>query len=275
MFDKIQKEVAETDKEAMTVGSPIRGAKIDLPVIMGSMDELHEGELINWIKPIDYVVSTKLDGCSCLVHYTNGQLDKAFSRGDGRQGQDITKMILDMVSVPKTLTSDFTGYIRGELILKKSQFLELTTRYKEEMGKIYKNARNLVAGKVNSIDTDPLFSEYGHLVCYFIDDFEGTEDEMFQKLQGLGIETAEHWVLNGQTFTEEGLTNLILMLKQQYDYEIDGVILTQNVVQSGYEGFEANGLNPKNPENIKSVQKTYLRKQLSKTLSGRFPNLML
>lgn len=251
MFDKIQKEVAKTDKEAMTVGSPIRGAKIDLPVIMGSMDELHEGELINWIKPIDYVVSTKLDGCSCLVHYTNGQLDKAFSRGDGRQGQDITKMIMDMVSVPKTLTSDFTGYIRGELILKKSQFLELTTRYKEEMGKIYKNARNLVAGKVNSIDTDPLFSEYGHLVCYFIDDFEGTEDEMFQKLKGLGIETAEHWVLNGQTFTEEGLTNLILMLKQQYDYEIDGVILTQNIVQAGYEGFEANGLNPKKSRKYK------------------------
>ena len=251
LFDKVQKEVAKVDKEAMDVGSPIRGAKIDLPVIMGSMDELHEGELANWVKPIDYVVSTKLDGCSCLVHYNKGLLDKAYSRGDGRQGQDITKMIKDMVSVPKKLTSDFTGYIRGELILKKSQFLELTTRYKEEMGKIYKNARNMVAGKVNSIDTDPLFSEYGHLVCYYIDNFNGIEAEMFKKLQELGIETAQNWLLNGQNFTEEALTNLILALKQQYDYEIDGIILTQNVVQTGYEGFEANGLNPKKSRKYK------------------------
>lgn len=251
LFDKIQREVAKTDKEAMNVGAVVRGAKVDLPVIMGSMNELHEGELSGWIKPIEYVVSTKLDGCSCLIHYTDGRLDKAYSRGDGRQGQDITKMVQDMVNVPKYLTEAFTGYIRGELILKKEQFLELTTRYKEEQGKIYKNARNLVAGKVNSIDTDPLFSEYGHLVCYFIDGFNGTEKQMFNKLVSLGIETAGNWTLDGKLLTEEGLTQLILALKKDYAYEIDGVILTQNEVQSGYEGYEADGLNPKKSRKFK------------------------
>lgn len=45
LFDKIQREVAKTDKEALNVGAVVRGAKVDLPVIMGSMNELHEGEL--------------------------------------------------------------------------------------------------------------------------------------------------------------------------------------------------------------------------------------
>lgn len=251
LFDEIQKKVKDKDSSVMEVGAKVRGAKINLPVRMGSMDELMEGDLAKWLKDIPYVVSTKLDGCSCLVHYSNGVLDAAYSRGDGLQGQDITSMLKGMKNVPQKLSFDFTGYVRGELILKKSEFLTVLEAFKNEMGKIYKNARNLVAGQVNALEADDIFLKYGHFVTYYIDGFNGTEEQMFSSLQQLGLETAAFWLLHATHLNEESLTSLIIALKEKYDYEIDGVILTQNEVQSGFEGYEANGLNPKKSRKYK------------------------
>lgn len=252
IFDMIQRKVAEQDKSVMNVGSPVRGAKIKLPIPLGSMEECHEGELGAWVNTdLAYVLSAKLDGCSCLVHYQDGKLDKAYSRGDGVEGQDITYMLQHMKHVKQTLEESFTGYVRGELIIPKSQFMTVITLFKNELNKIYKNARNLVAGQVNAIKPDKIYLDNTHFVCYYIDDFAGNKLEMFDKIKELGIEVANYTITPGSIATEKNMQMIIQSLKENYDYECDGIILTVKDDFPVFHGFETGTLNPKDSRKYK------------------------
>ena len=82
-----------------------------------------------------------MDGVSCLIVYDNtGNLQVAYSRGDGVEGADITRHIKNISNVPKKISGKML--VRGELIMNKETFLE---KYAKE----FKNPRNMVAGLFN------------------------------------------------------------------------------------------------------------------------------
>ena len=103
MFDEIYKRAKDlypSNPYFLSVGSEVRTGKIKLPIPLGSMTEVKEGELRNWISPMSmYCVSAKLDGCSCLLAYDSGELKIAYSRGDGFNGQDITRTVKQLLGV--------------------------------------------------------------------------------------------------------------------------------------------------------------------------------
>ena len=170
MFDEIYKRAKDlypSNPYFLSVGSEVRTGKIKLPIPLGSMTEVKEGELRNWISPMSmYCVSAKLDGCSCLLAYDSGELKIAYSRGDGFNGQDITRTVKQLLGVKNKLETNFTGFIRGEIVIRKDEIPSCIAELKEETGKEYKNGRNLTAGQLNAETADTPPPKQGNSIIY-------------------------------------------------------------------------------------------------------------
>ena len=136
MFDEIYKRAKDlypSNPYFLSVGSEVRTGKVKLPIPLGSMTEVKEDELRNWISPMTmYCVSAKLDGCSCLLAYDSGELKIAYSRGDGFNGQDISRTVKQLLGALNNLGVDFTGFVRGEIIIPKDNIPKCIAESKDQ-----------------------------------------------------------------------------------------------------------------------------------------------
>lgn len=229
----------------LSIGSEVRGDKVDLPIPLGSMVESKPGDLTSWIVNGEYCVSDKLDGISCLLAYENGKLKIAYSRGDGHQGQDITRHLNRFANCPRVLNEKFTGFVRGEIILPKEDIPFTISQLLHDTGKEYKNGRNLCAGQLNAKECAEVFAYNTHFVAYYIDGWDGETFEMFKQLGKLGFETPSFRVYNSQDITDDRMMRDLSAVKLFGKYECDGIIITQNIIDDEHKGFETSSLNPK------------------------------
>lgn len=250
MFDEIYnktKQLYPSNTFFMQTGISARSQeKVELPYVMGSMTELHEGELLKWINPLwQYCLSAKLDGCSCGLLYKNGKLYKAYTRGDGYKGQDITKTIMRFNDkLPKTIPyTDSDLFIRGEIIIPKAEIQTLLDELKEETGRTYKNGRNSVAGCLNAKIAPEAFVKHAHMLCYHIEGDFVRESAIFESLEQFGFETPVWKIIDGLYITEEDMIVSNKNMKVNYEYEVDGTILTEELRAD--KGFDTGTINPK------------------------------
>ena len=100
---------------------------------------------------ISYTAEPKIDGISASLTYLNGKLKSGLSRGDGKEGEDITSNLATIKDIPKNILSkDFPEEIdiRGEVFIKNSDF--------EILKEKFANPRNAASGSLrqkNSEDT--------------------------------------------------------------------------------------------------------------------------
>src|SRR4051794_3097358 len=86
VLEQMLKGMDPSNRFLATVGSDVRGGKIDLPYPMGSLDQVYEGDAIRWVKDNrwsneKFVVTDKLDGTSALLIYgRGGNFQIAYSR---------------------------------------------------------------------------------------------------------------------------------------------------------------------------------------------------
>ena len=104
---------------------------------------------------IEYVSEPKLDGLAVSLHYENGELVRAATRGDGYRGEDITANIRTIPSVPLKLRG--TGYpseleVRGEVYMPKAGFARLNQDLTDRGEKVFVNPRNAAAGSLRQKD---------------------------------------------------------------------------------------------------------------------------
>ena len=226
------------------VGSEVRGEKVKLPYIMGSMTECHEGELEPWIeRGQSYIQSAKLDGVSALLMYQDGELKIAYSRGNGIEGQDITRHVKKFA--PNKLSQNIDIAIRGEIIIPKKDIALMLDELYVETKNRYKNGRNTVAGQLNAKECANSFVKYAHFVAYHIENYNDCEENMFLKLMSLGIEVTKAKKVSGDIITESYAINEVKDIKENYDYECDGIIFTKNFKEENDLGYDTGTLNPK------------------------------
>ena len=270
MFDEIYSRAKEKYPENpyfLSVGSEVRGGKVKLPIPLGSMTEAKEGDMAKWMVGGHYCISAKLDGISCLLVYENGLLKIAYSRGDGINGQDITRTVKHLLSVPDRIPDTdgdecgFTGYIRGEVIIPRENIQKCIDELKEETGKEYKNGRNLTAGQLNAETANKAFLKYANFVAYNIYNWRAQTHQMFDTLKSMGFLTPFYMVSNNIAMTDEYLENLIEKLKFAYCYEVDGVICTMETPDDDHQGFETGTLNPKSSRKVKIGLKKFGTKE--------------
>ena len=74
---------------------------------------------------MEYILELKLDGLSISLIYEDGILVKGVTRGDGQIGEDVTKNIMEIKSIPKKLKEPLNLEVRGEIVLPISNFNKL------------------------------------------------------------------------------------------------------------------------------------------------------
>lgn len=111
------------------------------------------------VKP-EFFADLKLDGLACALIYQDGKFVQAITRGDGQVGEDVTRNIATMESVPFELRKDkkFELFlhgrteIRGEIIIYKEDFNKLNKQREAQGLPVFANPRNLAAGSIRQLD---------------------------------------------------------------------------------------------------------------------------
>ncbi len=134
-----------------------------------------------------FVVEEKIDGSSILLHYRDGVLERAVTRGNGRSGNDVTANVRTIRTVPLRLQAPETLVVRGEIFIRRAAFEALNDGVETP----YANARNFAAGslrRVKSSDVAPVPLE---IFVYegFMAEPPPTHTELLSHLRRLGFRT--------------------------------------------------------------------------------------
>ena len=198
------------------IGAPITKNKVTLPYNMPSMDKIKPDTdaLDKWMKKYtgNYVLSCKLDGVSGM-YTTKNNTRKLYTRGDGSIGQDITH-ILPALNLPKRENI----VVRGEFIISKTNFEE---KYKTR----FANSRNLVSGIINSKTVDNKINDVDFVAYEVITPLLPPIDQM-KLLEEYGFITVRN--LQMTSLTNDMLSQLLIDWRRNYEYEIDGIIVSDN-----------------------------------------------
>jgi NAD-dependent DNA ligase len=203
------------------IGAPIQGKnKVDLPFEMASMDKIKpdSGALKGWTEKYSgpYVLSCKLDGVSGMYVCDSSNKYKLYTRGNGVVGQDVSHLIR-VLKLPKLQKG---MAVRGEFIIQKTIF---KTKYAEE----FANARNLVSGIINRKSVDDKSKDL-HFVTYEVVQPELKPSEQMNTLKKLGLEVVYNRV--EPALTNEMLSETLIDWRTNYEYEIDGVIVSNDAI---------------------------------------------
>jgi DNA ligase (NAD+) len=214
------------------VGSEVRGGKIRLPHQMGSLVQSYEGDVEKWVEKYSLqtervTISDKLDGVSALIVYGNKQFQIGYSRGDGTNGADISRHLRKFDSVPKTINDSAIIAIRGEVIISKSNFVELCNQMMVRKTRdVYKNARNAASGIMNSSSNPDWMYEYIDFVAYeIVDPSYISKDTQLERLQHNGFNIVKSGTYNGETLNDVSLADVLADRRANTEYDIDGIVL--------------------------------------------------
>ncbi len=101
-----------------------------------------------------YVVEAKIDGLSMSLEYENGRFVRGSTRGDGLVGEDVTRNLATIKSIPKTIKNAPRFLeVRGEVYMPKEVFLRLVRQQENEGKQPFKNPRNAASGSVRQKDS--------------------------------------------------------------------------------------------------------------------------
>ncbi|MDJ0686389.1 MAG: NAD-dependent DNA ligase LigA [Alphaproteobacteria bacterium] len=182
-------------------------------------------------EPIEIVAEPKIDGLSASLRYEGGVLVQAATRGDGAIGEDVTRNVRTIESVPKTLAGSGwpeTLEVRGEVFMRRQDFAALNQRQEDSGGKLFANPRNAAAGSLRQLDPAitaqrPL-AFFGYAWGEISAPLGETVTEARQNLEAWGF------ALNHPTETCADLDaalahyQTIMTARPTLDFDIDGVV---------------------------------------------------
>lgn len=156
----------------------------------------------------------KLDGLTCSLHYNNGKLISAETRGNGEVGEDIFHNALVVHSIPKRIDYKDELVIDGEIICTNKDFKKFENEYK--------NARNFAAGSIRLLDSQECSNRNLTFIAWnVIKGFDETNSFLtkLNSLDNLGF-----LVVPFELGLDEETQNNLKDLAKQLGYPIDGLV---------------------------------------------------
>ena len=194
----------------------------------------------------EYVCELKFDGASISLTYANGMLQRAVTRGDGAQGDDVTANVRTVRSIPLQLHgSSFPVEleVRGEILLPHSSF-EKMNREREQQGEVpFANPRNAASGTLKMLDSKEVARRGLDNFIYYMPGSDlpfASHYESLQAARAWGFKVSEHT----QRCSD---VNAVVEFIRRWDterknlpYDTDGVVVKINsIAQQRALGFTA------------------------------------
>ncbi len=175
----------------------------------------------------EYSVEPKIDGISASLTYKNGKLESGLSRGDGYEGELITKNLQTIKDIPQNINlKDFPKYIeiRGEVYIKKNDF--------ENLKEKFANPRNAASGSLRQKESSETKKIPLKFIAYTFGYFENNnfkkQSDFLNSLKKWGFKTSDYnnvisniddLILNHQNFEKK---------RYELDYDVDGLVYKIN-----------------------------------------------
>jgi len=191
-----------------------------------------EKRILNFISEkksfqISYSAEPKIDGISASLNYKNGKFIKGLSRGDGKEGEDITLNLATIRDIPKKiLNKNFPKEIdiRGEVFIQNSDFKSFREKFA--------NPRNAASGSLrqkNPKDTSKIPLKF---IAYTF----GYEKGLNIKNQSDYLKKLYEWGFKINPFNKliTGVKNLLINYSElekkraEIDFDIDGIVYKIN-----------------------------------------------
>jgi len=176
---------------------------------------------------LSYSTEPKIDGISASLIYKNGKFKIGLSRGDGKEGEDITANLATIEDIPKIIhANDFPEEIdiRGEVFIQNSDFKNLKHKFA--------NPRNAASGSLRQKNSDETKKIPLKFIAYTFGYEKGlkinNQVEFLQKLNDWGFKTNPH----NKLIT--GVNNLLINYSKieknrtKIDFDIDGIVYKIN-----------------------------------------------
>ena len=259
-YDQLMRELQdleESNPELVSPDSPTQrvGAEpmdelgtVEHTIPLMSLDNaMKENELKNFVdrvkrnlppnSKVEYVAEPKIDGLAVELVYESGILVEGSTRGNGYTGEEITKNLKTIRSIPLSLRQSDrkvpdTLEVRGEVYMSKTDFEELNARQAKEDKKIFSNPRNAAAGSLRQLDPSITSRRPLNIFCYSSGLIEGTSFTSQEEL----IQALPEWGLRVNPYIEKcnGFNQMVEYWdkmeerRDSLDYEIDGVVFKVN-----------------------------------------------
>lgn len=183
---------------------------------------------------LEYVAELKIDGLSVSLHYENGILVTGATRGDGQTGDEVTRNVKTIKTIPLRLKVDAPAHaeVRGEVFFSRSQFAKINAELEMQGEKTFANPRNCASGTLRMLDSAIVASRRLDMFPY--DAFTGTQKmfathfENFAWLKKNGFNVNPHHVLCRNYDELVAFINEMETIRDGLDYEIDGVVVKVN-----------------------------------------------
>ncbi len=213
--------------------------KVRHSVAMLSLDNAFDGDdarafvarvqrFLNLDKAPVITAEPKIDGLSASLRYENGKFVQGATRGDGREGEDVTANLRTIKDIPHTIKdAPAVLEVRGEVYMEKAAFAAMNAGLEKEGKQTYVNPRNSAAGALRQLDakitaTRPL-RFFAHGWGELSEPLAATQYESVQRLAKLGFPLAG--IKRAKTAEELlAIYESIHEGRQKLAYEIDGVV---------------------------------------------------
>ena len=200
-----------------------------------------------------FLAELKMDGIAISARFEKGVFVRGATRGDGKKGDDITKNMKTIRSLPLKLKGRHIPdllEVRGEVFMSKAVFGTLNESKEERGEEPWANPRNAAAGSLKLLDPQEVSQRHLSVVFYGLAEDSSsschTQEEVLLFLQQLGFPVFGKDFYKRCTSEEEVLmfAKEVQEKRKQLPYEIDGIVVKVDEIK-WQEALGATGKSPR------------------------------
>jgi len=197
-----------------------------------AFDERVRRELVDagYDGSVEYHCEPKFDGLSIEVVYEDGIYQRAATRGDGEEGDDVTENVRTIGAVPERLRGGYPDYlaVRGEVYMPRAAFNEYNRERVERGDEPFANPRNAAAGTLRQLD--PSVTAERPLSIFFFGVLDAStqfdsQSELYERFPEWGLRVSDRVERVEDIGAAIEYRDRMLEVRDDLDYEIDGTVI--------------------------------------------------
>lgn len=246
-YDKLYDELLELEKETGIVLSNSPTINVGYELLSNLPKEAHEqpmlsldktkdiNALVEWLGDKKGILSWKLDGLTIVLTYSDGELVKAVTRGNGEVGEVVTNNAKVFKNLPVKISYKGNLVLRGEAVIRYSDFEKINMEI-ENVDAKYKNPRNLCSGSVRQLNNRITAERNVYFFAFQIVRIDVPNLDSFRSEQLNWLKSQGFDVIDFKEVDAANLEQTVNWFSKQIvnnDFPADGLVLAYDDIEYG------------------------------------------